>query len=163
MPATMTTPAAVAPASGLSAEELDILRRFIRTLATKDDKKSSQQAAPVDAKPAAKSDAVQAAPVAKASVAEVKPAAKADAAQITVKLPASARLWVDQVECPLTSSVRSFKTPTLAPNQTYAYTLRVELQRDGETVSDRQRVLVSAGRQVEVDFTRLGSVTTAQR
>ena len=73
-------------------------------------------------------------------------------ARVTVVLPAEARLWVDQVECPLTSGVRSFTTPALNPNQQYFYTLRVEMARDGRTVTDSQRVLLTPGQETRVDF-----------
>jgi uncharacterized protein (TIGR03000 family) len=98
------------------------------------------------------------------TVASTKVAARTDnVAHITVKLPAKARLWIDQVECPLTSSVRSFDTPPLQPGQRYAYTMRIQLQRDGETVNDSKRVEVAAGRQVEVNFEQLTTTATAQR
>lgn len=148
--AVTVAPAAVTPApapapkattsSGLTPEEVDVLRRFLRNMANKEEKKSTQTT-----------------PAAEAPVAT-------DVARITVRLPADARLFIDHVECPLTSPVRAFNTPKLEPNQAYTYTLRAELTRDGETVRERQAVLVSAGRQVEVDFTRLGAAaTTAQR
>ena len=84
-------------------------------------------------------------------------------ARITVNVPADARLWVDHVECPLTSAVRSFDTPALEPGQTYAYTMTVEVNRDGQTVRDSQRVRVTAGQQVNVDFTTVGGIATASR
>jgi uncharacterized protein (TIGR03000 family) len=73
-------------------------------------------------------------------------------AQITVRLPADARLWVDNVACPLTSDRRSFATPRLQPGRQYAYTLRAEVRRDGRQVSESRRVNVAAGRQVNVRF-----------
>ena len=75
-----------------------------------------------------------------------------DKARVVVSLPADARLWVDQVECPLSGSVRSFDTPQLDPQQTYAYTLRVAVQRNGQTVQDSRRVQLTPGQRVEVDF-----------
>jgi uncharacterized protein (TIGR03000 family) len=86
----------------------------------------------------------------------------ANVARITVKLPSDARLWVDQVECPLTSAVRSFNTLPLQPGQRYAYTLRMQVQRDGLTIGESRRVEIAAGRQVEVDFNQ-ALTNTAQR
>jgi uncharacterized protein (TIGR03000 family) len=83
-------------------------------------------------------------------------------ARITVKLPSNAKLWVDDVNCPLTSSERSFNTPPLAPGRQYFYTIRMEVERDGQTVSEDRRVFVAAGRQVNVDFNTPATVT-AQR
>jgi uncharacterized protein (TIGR03000 family) len=85
------------------------------------------------------------------------------AARITVKLPADARLWVDQVECPLTSAERAFNTPALQPGQSYFYTLKVQVQRNGTPVTDSQRVVMRAGQHVTVDFAGAESFTTAQR
>jgi len=85
------------------------------------------------------------------------------AAQITVRLPADARLYVDNVFCPLTSSTRSFPTPPLQPGRDFYYTLRAEVTRNGETLVRSQRVTVGAGRQVNVEFNDFESVRTAQR
>ena len=87
--------------------------------------------------------------------------AKPRAARITVKLPMDARLWVDNVNCPLTSDERSFKTPALTPGQQYYYTLRMEVEKDGRVVSENRRVFVAAGQQVNVDFNT--ATVTAQR
>jgi uncharacterized protein (TIGR03000 family) len=88
--------------------------------------------------------------------------AKPQAARITVSLPSNARLWVDNVKCPLVSGQRSFKTPALNPGTEYFYTLRMEADRDGQTVSENRRVFVAAGRSVNVDFNAPATVT-AQR
>ena len=85
------------------------------------------------------------------------------AARVTIHLPATARLWVDQVECPLTSSVRSFATPALNPNQQYFYNLKVEMTRDGRTVIENQRVLLTPGQETRVDFTPSNGPWTVSR
>lgn len=84
-------------------------------------------------------------------------------ARLTVKLPTDARLWVDQVECPLTSDERSFNTPVLQPGQTYYYTLKMQVQREGETKTETRRVLVNAGQNVNVTFREPQVLTTAER
>jgi uncharacterized protein (TIGR03000 family) len=84
-------------------------------------------------------------------------------ARVTVNLPADARLWVDQVECPLISGVRAFNTPALQPGQTYYYTIKMQVDRNGSPVTDSQRILVSAGEQVTVNFNNLPALATAQR
>jgi uncharacterized protein (TIGR03000 family) len=86
-----------------------------------------------------------------------------DTAQVTVKLPAEARLYIDDVPCPLTSASRTFTTPDLNAGQSYYYTLKAEVVRGGgkpQTAS--QRVLVEAGKQVTVEFKDL-MVKTASR
>jgi uncharacterized protein (TIGR03000 family) len=81
-------------------------------------------------------------------------------ARVIVKLPAQARLWVDQVPCPLEGTVRAFDTPELQPGQRYFYTLRMEVERNGQRVQESRRVPFVAGQRVEVDFN--SAVRTAQ-
>ena len=82
--------------------------------------------------------------------------------RVTVVLPADAKLWVDNVECPLTSNVRSFDTPNLNANQQYVYNLRMEVVRNGQTVVQNQRAIITPGQPVQVDFNQ-GAVATASR
>ena len=84
-----------------------------------------------------------------------------DKARVVVNLPADARLWVDQVECPLPGTVRSFETPNLDPQTNYSYTLRVAVERNGQTVQDSRRVQLVPGQQVSVDFSSVGAARTA--
>ena len=98
----------------------------------------------------------------------VTPVAKApasnDVARITVRLPADAKLFVDNSLCPLTSEVRSFATPKLEPGKKYYYTMRAEVVQNGQTVMKSQRVTMTAGQQVNVDFGAVNSVAwTAKR
>ncbi|MFO0964702.1 MAG: TIGR03000 domain-containing protein [Gemmataceae bacterium] len=85
-----------------------------------------------------------------------------DRARVTVKLPADAKLWVDSSYCPLTSDVRSFTTPKLEAGRQYYYTIRMEVDRDGQTLARSQRVYVSAGQSVSVDLSDM-SVATVRR
>jgi len=82
--------------------------------------------------------------------------------RVTVVVPVDARLWVDNVECPLTSTVRSFETPALATGQQYVYNLKIEYMRDGQPVVQNQRAIITPGRPVQVDF-MAGSLATASR
>jgi uncharacterized protein (TIGR03000 family) len=82
--------------------------------------------------------------------------------RVTVTLPASARLWVDNVECPLTSSVRTFNTPPLRTNQQYYYTVKMEVMQDGQLVTQTQRAVITPGEPVRVDF-NAAAVTTASK
>lgn len=75
-----------------------------------------------------------------------------DTARVTVKLPADARLYVDDVLCPLTSATRSFNTPELPAGKSYFYNLKSEVVRDGAKRITTKRVVVEAGKQVTVDF-----------
>jgi uncharacterized protein (TIGR03000 family) len=75
-----------------------------------------------------------------------------DAAQVTVKLPSDARLYVDDVLCPLTSATRRFNTPELQAGRSYYYNLKAEIVRDGEKRTATKRVVVEAGKEVTVEF-----------
>jgi uncharacterized protein (TIGR03000 family) len=83
-------------------------------------------------------------------------------ARINVKLPSNAKLWVDNVNCPLISNERSFNTPALVPGRQYFYTMRMDVEKDGNVVSENRRVFVEAGAQVNVDF-NAPATFTAQR
>jgi uncharacterized protein (TIGR03000 family) len=83
--------------------------------------------------------------------------------RVTVTLPSDARLWVENTECPLTSSVRSFDTPPLNSNMKYFYNLKAEVVRDGRTVSQTQRVVITPGQEARVDFNSSGLIGTATR
>jgi uncharacterized protein (TIGR03000 family) len=87
----------------------------------------------------------------------------AQPARVTVRLPADARLFINGELCPLTSSTRSFNTPTLQPGKEYSYTLRMEVTRNGVRRVQTQRVAFSAGRQVTVDFNDAAPLRTARR
>jgi uncharacterized protein (TIGR03000 family) len=77
----------------------------------------------------------------------------ADEAKVTVRLPAGAKLFVDGKETNQQSRTsRSFFTPRLERNQDYSYTVKAEITRNGQTVSESKRVVVRAGQVSSVDF-----------
>ncbi|MSQ95983.1 MAG: TIGR03000 domain-containing protein [Gemmataceae bacterium] len=84
-------------------------------------------------------------------------------ARVIVNLPSDARLWVENVECPLTSDVRSFNTPALNLNHRYFYNVRAEIVRDGRTISETQRVIIIPGAEARVDFNTSNVIGTASR
>jgi uncharacterized protein (TIGR03000 family) len=92
-----------------------------------------------------------------------KTAVEAGTSTVVVNLPADAKLYVDDVACPLTSERRTFRTPKLQPGKEYYYTLRAEVMRDGEPVVEKKKVLVAAGRRVNVDFGEMTTVSTSRR
>ncbi len=85
-----------------------------------------------------------------------------EAALITVKLPEEAKLFVDGVECPLTSADRTFETPRLEKGRKYEYTMRAEVTVAGKPVSETRRLEIEAGKAFTVEFARL-PVQTAGR
>jgi len=83
-------------------------------------------------------------------------------ATIIVSLPADARLFVDGASTTSTSDRRTLVTPELAFGTTYAYTMRVEIVRDGQVQSQSQQVNVIAGQTATVQF-NLSSQGVASR
>jgi uncharacterized protein (TIGR03000 family) len=79
--------------------------------------------------------------------------------RVTIAAPSNARVWVDNVECP----VRSFETPALNANQQYVYNFRMETIRDGQAVVQTQRAIITPGQPVNVDFNQGGVATAASR
>jgi uncharacterized protein (TIGR03000 family) len=73
-------------------------------------------------------------------------------AQIVVRLPADARLFVDDAPTQSTSGQRLLVTPTLPTGESYAYTLRVEVNRQGRTVADTRTINVTAGQSTSISF-----------
>jgi uncharacterized protein (TIGR03000 family) len=83
---------------------------------------------------------------------------KMAAARIILEVPESANVYVDGnlIRSKNTSSRRTFSTPALEPGQAYYYMIKVEVQIDGKTYSDEQRVIVNAGQTVESSFAHVG-------
>jgi uncharacterized protein (TIGR03000 family) len=86
-----------------------------------------------------------------------------EVAKVTVRLPAEAKLYVDDVLCPLPSSVRTFETPKLEQGRQYYYTVRAEVVRDGRTETESRRVVVEAGKVTTVEFKDIAGVQAARR
>jgi uncharacterized protein (TIGR03000 family) len=73
-------------------------------------------------------------------------------AVIQVSLPADARLLVDGHATTSTSSQRTFITPALAMGQTFNYTLRAEVVREGRAVVETQQITVRGGEETPISF-----------
>jgi uncharacterized protein (TIGR03000 family) len=85
----------------------------------------------------------------------VLPAPSATAGQratVTIRLPADARLSVDGVPLELTGAERVFTTPELPMGRDYAYGFKIEYDRNGRTLSESQKVTVTAGKTSTVAF-----------
>jgi uncharacterized protein (TIGR03000 family) len=81
-------------------------------------------------------------------------------ARLIVDLPEGARLFVDDGEVAKPGTSRTFRTPALEKGEVYYYELRAEIERDGKVLSQKRRVVVSAGKTVTADFRNLGSATS---
>jgi uncharacterized protein (TIGR03000 family) len=71
-------------------------------------------------------------------------------ATIVVTLPPGAKLSIDDTPTQATGPQRTFATPALSPGQVYHYTLKADLDRNGQTVSTSQRINVQAGQETRV-------------
>ena len=87
-----------------------------------------------------------------ASTPSSPPAASSDRATLTVKLPPGAVLYVDDRKSPSTEPVRQFSTPPLPLGRDFAYLMKAEIVRNGQTETFTQKVPFRAGERVEVDF-----------
>jgi uncharacterized protein (TIGR03000 family) len=76
-----------------------------------------------------------------------------DRARIVFKLPEGAKLYVEGFLIDNAAEQKVFRTPVLEAGKPYVYTMRVEVERDGEKLVGESLVNVKAGRTEEVDLT----------
>lgn len=84
-------------------------------------------------------------------------------ASIQVNLPAEAVVYFDGFRTTVNGN-RRFVTPALDRGKTYFYTVKVEMNHDGQTVTATERVIVRAGDQAQVSINvgPTGTVTARQ-
>lgn len=82
---------------------------------------------------------------------------------VVVKLPEKAKLFVDGMATSATGGQHTFRTPELNKGQPYTYQFRAEIDRDGRTEVQTQKVVFRAGEAVNVDFTEMNAVRTAAK
>jgi len=70
--------------------------------------------------------------------------------KLVVHLPADARLTIDGHATQSTADTRTFTTPALATGKTYYYTLKAEMDRNGEKVVTSRDITIRPGRDAEV-------------
>lgn len=83
---------------------------------------------------------------------------------ITVQIPADAALFFDDQRMKSTTSNRVFSTPALQPDRLYYYTVKAEVERDGQRIATTHQVQFRAGQQVQIafDMTPTGTLTARQ-
>jgi uncharacterized protein (TIGR03000 family) len=69
-----------------------------------------------------------------------------------VKLPADAKLFIDEHESGMQGPVREYNTPKLQSGETYVYRFRAEVTRNGKKEVQSQLVNFKGGQPFEVDF-----------
>jgi uncharacterized protein (TIGR03000 family) len=87
-----------------------------------------------------------AAAIAKA-VAELDPTA-----HIAMRMPVSAEVWFDGEKKDSTGEFRVFRSPPLTPGHQYTYEVRARWNENGREVTQTQKVTVTAGGDVTIDF-----------
>ena len=88
--------------------------------------------------------------VEKSPQAVVKPRARS--AHIKVKLPRRAKLWFNGKKTASRGRQRQFQTPLLEPGREYVYEIRARWQKKGRPITQSQKVRVTAGARIHVDF-----------
>jgi uncharacterized protein (TIGR03000 family) len=77
-----------------------------------------------------------------------------NAAHLQLIVPEGAEVFFDGAKTSKTGRLREFVSPTLAPGQTYTYTIEVRSTAAGKPVVDRREIHVGANDWFMVDFTR---------
>jgi len=86
--------------------------------------------------------------------ASATPPSTAAAAHFTVKVPADAKVWVNDVETKQPGTSRRFHVPTtLDAGRTYEYVFRAQWAENGQTVTRDRTIRFQAGDDLTVDFT----------
>lgn len=73
-------------------------------------------------------------------------------AELRVRLPSDARLFIDDHLTRTTGSKRDYRSPELAAGTIYAYELRAEITRNGQTTTQTKLVHVQASESAEIAF-----------
>jgi len=114
-------------------------------------------AAPVEVRP------MEARPIDSKPIIEIKPIdvkplktmAEPAKAAVVVRVPTGAKVYIDGNLMQSRSAERTFTTPAIEPGNSYYYTLRVVVEKDGKEVEDVRRVSVKAGEISRLDFDNL--------
>jgi uncharacterized protein (TIGR03000 family) len=100
-------------------------------------------------------------PTARSPLEQVKPAPQpagpkaataAATAEIVARVPAGTNLFVEGRATVQTGTVRHFETAGLQPGRDYTYTIRAELDRGGQKLTQEKKVTVRAGETKDVRF-----------
>jgi len=85
-----------------------------------------------------------------AAAAQTQPAEQSIAIRLLV--PAGAQVEFDGSKTTMTGPSRQYVSPPVPVGREYTYTLKVALVRDGRTITESQRVLLTPGQEARVDF-----------
>ena len=111
---------------------------------------------PAKAAPSAPAGArVPVSPTSDAQTVATRIAPAAAPARVVVSIPEDAKLWVDQVACPLKGETRTFSTAALSPGSRYFYNLTIESAQGSR---ETRRIELTPGQTTEVDFRAVATV-----
>jgi uncharacterized protein (TIGR03000 family) len=82
----------------------------------------------------------------------VKPKEISAPATIVVNVPENAKLMIDDYTTKTASSTRTLSTPALPFGQEFSYTLKIEVERDGKTVTESKEIKVRANETTRATF-----------
>ncbi|MBX7071736.1 MAG: TIGR03000 domain-containing protein [Pirellulales bacterium] len=83
----------------------------------------------------------------------------ADAVLLNVQVPGDAKVFVNGAATNSTGAARHYVSRGLKNNASYAYEIRAEVMRDGETVTETKQVVVVGGQRANVKFSLDGRET----
>lgn len=75
--------------------------------------------------------------------------------QVRIDVPEGGKLFVDGNRINTGAGSRTFHTPPLAMGKKYYYDVRIEIERDGQTLSENRRVIVQSPHEIIVAFPNL--------
>ncbi len=76
-------------------------------------------------------------------------------AKIHIEVPEGGKLFVDGKQVNVAAGARVFSTPNLAQGESFFYDVRIEIERNGITRGEEQRVVIQAGQDAFVNFPTL--------
>lgn len=74
-------------------------------------------------------------------------------ARVVFTLPENAKLFVEGQLIENAAEIKTFRTPVLDVGKTYVYTIRIEVNKDGDKMVGETTLNVQAGREEKVDLT----------
>ena len=72
------------------------------------------------------------------------------AARLVVNVPSDAKVYLQDQLMTISGPVRRYVSPRLTPGTEYVYQIRVEVERDGRTLSKTTTAKVRSGQNVDV-------------
>jgi uncharacterized protein (TIGR03000 family) len=89
-------------------------------------------------------------------------------AYLNVKVPADAKVYLQDQRMALTGTQRRYVTPVLSQGEQHLYNVRVEVERNGKTLTKTTTASVVAGQEIEVTVSfdeksndRVATITSA--